>query len=86
MCKKLFRSADCYLKTATWKDMALLKFCLFAMGVLVGCGVKQERRKPVRRIALLTFVATYIPLMAGYLPCLKKTLDCPCACGGKTET
>ena len=32
--KKLFDAADRYLKIADWKDMALLKFCLFSMGVL----------------------------------------------------
>ena len=86
MFKKLLQTSDCYLKTATWKDMALIKLCLISMGVLMGFGVNQERRKSVRRVALLTFVATYIPLMAKYLPCLKKTLDCSCACGGETET
>lgn len=34
--RPLFDAADRYLKACSWKDMALLKFCLFGMGLLVG--------------------------------------------------
>ena len=34
--KNLFGYADKYLQKSDWKDIALLKFCLFSMGVLMG--------------------------------------------------
>lgn len=69
---KLFLSADDYLKKATWKDIAVLKFCLLSLGIAIGCTIKKEYRRPVIQIALMVFAATYIPLMARYLPCLRE--------------
>ena len=68
--KKLFDAADRYLKIADWKDMALLKFCLFSMGVLAGTCIPRKNRDTARGIALGVFASTYIPLMAKFLPCL----------------
>ena len=34
--KKLFGYADKYVKQSDWKDLAMIKFCLAAMGVLIG--------------------------------------------------
>ena len=59
----LFRAADRYLDDSDWKDLALIKFCLCAMGVLLGCNVPQKDRKNVMAGAGIVFIATYIPLM-----------------------
>ncbi len=64
--KQLFYYADKYIQQSTWKDFALLKFCLFAMGVLVGIHIPQKNRKPVGIAAVAVFAATYIPLMAKF--------------------
>ncbi len=69
---KLFLSADDYLKKATWKDIAVLKFCLLSLGIAIGCTIKKEYRRPVIQISLMVFAATYIPLMAKYFPCLRE--------------
>lgn len=61
--KRLFATADAYLKHADWKDLALIKFCLFAIGVMIGITVVPEKKKSTFVTALLVFVATYIPLM-----------------------
>ena len=61
--KKLFRAANRYIETSDWKMIAVLKFCLIALGVLFGMSVKKEHRKPVLVTALAVFFATYIPLM-----------------------
>lgn len=61
--KKLFFYADQYAKNSTWKDFALLKFCLFAMGLAVGCTVPKKKRKLTVGLALAAFWVTYIPLM-----------------------
>ena len=73
--KKIFRSADIYLQQSSWKDLALVKFCLFSVGLLCGSFVAGKHKKPVRRCAAVIFIATYIPLMAKYLPVLKAELE-----------
>ncbi len=69
--KKLFEIADRYLQQCTWKDLTLIKFCLFSMGLLMGSFVAGKHKKTVRYSALAVFLATYIPLMAKFLPMLK---------------
>ncbi|MGN1101072.1 MAG: hypothetical protein ACI4RG_02705 [Huintestinicola sp.] len=38
MCR-LFEYADRYIKESDWKDIALLKLCLCAIGVLIGISI-----------------------------------------------
>lgn len=63
----LFSCADEYLHRCTWKDMALLKFCLFSMGILAGMQVLKKDKKKVRTAAFAVFLITYIPLMMKFL-------------------
>lgn len=65
--KFLFSYADEYLHRCTWKDMALLKFCLFSMGLLAGMQVVKKDKKRVRMAVSIVFVLTYIPLMMKFL-------------------
>ena len=65
--KQLFKYADKYIQRSTWKDFALLKFCLFAIGVMAGMQIPQKNRKPVRIFAAIVFTVTYIPLMAKFI-------------------
>ena len=67
---KLFAAVDRFLDICTWKDMALLKFCLCALGVLIGIALPGRKKRPAAWIASLVFVAAYIPLMAKFLPFL----------------
>lgn len=59
----LFRAADRYLEESDWKTLALVKFCLCAMGVLMGCNVPEKQKKGVMAAAAAVFAITYIPLM-----------------------
>lgn len=68
--RPLFDAADRYLKACTWKDMALLKFCLFGMGLLVGALLPKKQSRAAAGIGAALFTATYIPLMAKFLPFL----------------
>ena len=68
--RPLFDAADRYLKACTWKDMALLKFCLFGMGLLVGAPLPKKQSKAAAGVGAALFTATYIPLMAKFLPFL----------------
>ena len=63
---KLFESADKYLAASDWKDLTLIKFCLFAVGILIGVHVLEKDKKAVKIIATVVFLATYIPLMVKY--------------------
>lgn len=65
--KNLFSCADEYLCRCSWKDIALLKFCLFSMGILAGMQVLKKDKKKVRIAASVVFVITYIPLMTKFL-------------------
>lgn len=73
--KKLFESADEYLKQSDWKDLTLIKFCLFAMGIIVGTSIGQKEKKPVKAVAFIVFLATYVPLMTKYFNILKSSED-----------
>ena len=64
--KKLFESADRYLQESDWKDLALIKFCLFSMGLLIGMQLPKKFHKAVKIGAAVVFVGTYIPLMVKY--------------------
>ena len=59
-----FDLGDKYARNSSWKDFALTKFCLFAMGLFCGTFVATKSKKPARIAARLVFIATYIPLMA----------------------
>ena len=70
---RLFDAADRFLSACGWKDIALLKFCLCAVGVLIGILVPARRKRTAAWAASLVFVATYIPLMTKFLPCLTRS-------------
>lgn len=53
-----------YAKESSWKDFALVKFCLFAMGLIAGTQVPDTYKKPVIGTAAGVFALTYVPLMA----------------------
>lgn len=65
--KRLFDAADRYLATCTWKDMALLKFCLAAIGVLIGINIPKKHKKKALIASAAVFTVTYVPLMTKFL-------------------
>ncbi len=72
--KKLFSAADSYIAEMNWKDMALVKFCLCSMGMLLGLAAPKKFRKWAALGAAVLFVATYIPIMLKFLPHLGRAL------------
>lgn len=58
-----FDLGDRYARQSDWRDFALTKFCLCAMGVLLGVNVGQKYKKAAAIAASGVFLATYIPLM-----------------------
>ena len=61
--KKLFDAADRYLETSDWKIIAVLKFCLISLGMMLGMAVGKKHKRRVFLGALTVFVLTYVPLM-----------------------
>lgn len=60
---KLFDLGNRYAKESTWKDFALVKFCLFAIGLAAGTQIPDKHKKKAVGAAACVFAATYIPLM-----------------------
>lgn len=65
--EKLIDKADIYCKQSNWKDMALLKFCLCSIGVIIGLSMPKEKKKAPLVIAIIVFLVTYIPLMNKFI-------------------
>ena len=61
--KWFFELGDRYAAKSDWKDFALVKFCLCAMGVLIGVMVPKKYKKPAMAVAAGVFLVTYVPLM-----------------------
>ena len=79
--KCLFRCAHQYVKESDWKDFALVKLCLCAIGVMIGLAVPKKKKKMPLLIAAIVFIATYIPLMTKFLRIVfRKEDDAACEC------
>ena len=52
-----------YAAKSDWTDFALTKFCLCAMGVLLGLAVPAKSKKAAAVVAGCVFAAAYLPLM-----------------------
>ena len=64
--KRLFDCADRYIQSRDWKMLAGLKFCLCAIGVLLGLAVPEKHKKTTGGFALGVFLATYFSLMTDF--------------------
>ena len=64
--KKLFDAANRYIETSDWKTIAVLKFCLISLGLMIGMAIRKEDKKPVFLGAVTVFTAPYIPLMVKF--------------------
>ncbi len=76
--KKLLSCADAWLRCATWRDLALVKLCLFAAGMLAGLALPLRKRD--RWIAMgaagAAFLASYIPVMVKFIGTARRALCC----------
>ena len=64
--KKLFDATNRYIETSDWKIIAVLKFCLISLGMMIGMAIDRKDRKPVFIGALGVFAVTYVPLMVKF--------------------
>ena len=63
---RLFEAANRYIETSDWKIIAVLKFCLISLGMMIGMQIKPAHKKPVFLGALGVFSVTYVPLMVKF--------------------
>lgn len=68
--KFFMERADRYAAQSTWRDFALVKFCLGAMGVLMGLAIPARHKSKAGILAGAVFLTTYGALMARFLPFL----------------
>jgi hypothetical protein len=70
--KKLFVIANRYIENSDWKVIAVLKFCLISLGMLLGMLIREDHKKKVRPAAAGIFFLTYVPLMAKFYRTMKE--------------
>ncbi len=70
--EKLLRTGNEFLQQSTWEDLAVIKLCLWAMGILWGMTIPKQSRKPVALVTVIVFIATYIPLMFKFFKMMKE--------------
>ncbi len=73
--KDLFRYADEYVKECDWKDMALIKTCLCSLGIIIGTLIPKQKKKPVLIVAIVIYIATYIPIMYKFVRSIMASKD-----------
>lgn len=61
--RELLELGNRYARKSSWTDFALVKFCLFSMGLIAGTQIKEKCKKPAICAAIFVFLITYIPLM-----------------------
>ncbi len=65
--KKILEYANVYVNRCNWKDMALLKICLCAVGIMVGLAIPEKKKKCSTVAAGIIFIVSYIPLMTKFV-------------------
>ena len=63
---KLFEAANRYIESSDWKIIAVLKFCLISLGMMIGMLIRPDRKKGIFIGALGVFLVTYVPLMVKF--------------------
>lgn len=59
----LFKLGNKYCKESDWKDIALLKLCLFSIGLICGVLLASNYKVETLLIATPIFVITYITIL-----------------------
>ncbi len=73
--KKLFEVGNKYAENSDWKDFALTKLCLCAMGILIGIKIPTNKKKATAIISGGIFGVTYVILMARVFTIVKNMMS-----------
>ena len=63
----LLKIGDKYAENSSWRDFAVVKFCLFSMGLIAGMSIPKKGKKTARAVAGTVIAVTYFPLIAKLL-------------------
>ena len=80
---KLIVCANQWIKESDWKDLALVKLCLCALGVILGLTALRKNRKFALAVSVVVFIATSLPLIKKFAAVSAETFgkpsfaDCP---------
>ncbi|MBR3795379.1 MAG: permease of phosphate ABC transporter [Clostridia bacterium] len=69
---KLFVAANQFCKESDWKTIAVLKFCLLSLGIIIGVLLPRSAKPIIIGACLIVFLVTYIPLMTKLFRVFKK--------------
>lgn len=75
MIKKFLDLGNKYAEQSNWKDFALTKFCLCAMGILIGVSIPKKCKRQAQAIAGTIFGSTYFILMRKVIGIIMKKID-----------
>lgn len=64
--KRMLEYADKYLQKSNWKDIGIIKYCLFSFGLLTGTYIPQKNKECVRIIAIIGFIVTTTLIMTKF--------------------
>ncbi|MGN1031155.1 MAG: hypothetical protein ACI4PQ_06085 [Butyricicoccaceae bacterium] len=67
MIKYGIEKARQYVRSMTLLEVALLKFCLLGLGIVIGTSVAEQRKPVARGCGMAMFLISYIPLMSSFL-------------------
>ena len=65
--KRLLNYAEQYLQKCVWKDMAVIKCCVFSLGILAGTYIPKKNKGLARIAALIVFTVTLIPILIKFI-------------------
>ena len=72
--KKLLKITNEYIKTMKWEDVALLKVCLFSLGLLSGIFLRRSDNKAAKAAAGVSFAVSYVVIMKDFIAFLVDAL------------
>ena len=64
--KQLLDYGDLYLQKSNWKDIGIIKYCLFSFGLLVGTYIPQKDKECARIISGIGFIVSTILIMVKF--------------------
>lgn len=65
--KKILEYVNVYVDRCGIKDLALLKICLCAVGVIIGLSIPEKKKKCPLAAAGFVFTFSYVLLMAQFV-------------------
>lgn len=73
--QRLMEAGKQYIKKMSIWDMALLKFCLCAAGIMLGLAIPKKCRERAGVAAAVVFAVTYVILMVPFLKLFQNMKD-----------